>query len=129
MSGRWKTCFHDVSILSGNEKSNTGQSDSSNRMIGVFARRCRFFVAIHEGPADRNRTHSIGESFFCSLRKTFGHLRTRQKKQRQLQQLVQNSISTIKCSSRLGSRPWIRFRFYVENPTAPPLPVSNPVNI
>ena len=36
VSGRWKTCFHDVSILSGNEKSNTGQSDRSNRMIPVF---------------------------------------------------------------------------------------------
>src|SRR5215470_13881729 len=29
-------CFHDVSILSGNEKSNTGQSDRSNRMIWGF---------------------------------------------------------------------------------------------
>ena len=33
---RWKTCFHDVSILSGNEKSNTGQSDRSNRIIWFF---------------------------------------------------------------------------------------------
>src|SRR5262250_2953135 len=38
--------------------------------------------------------------------------RTRQKKQRELQQLVHNTILSIKCSFRLGSRPWIRFRFY-----------------
>src|SRR5262249_31522520 len=87
-------------FLSGNEKSNTGQSDRSNRLPGRFS--------------------------FVHCEKHSDIFRTRQKKQRQLQQLVQNTISPIKCSFRLGSRPWIRFRFYVENPTVPPLAGKQP---
>jgi len=62
-------------FLSGNEKSNTGQSDRSNRLPGRFS--------------------------FVHCEKHSDIFRTRQKKQRQLQQLVQNTISPIKCSFRL----------------------------
>src|SRR5215470_13325724 len=57
------------------EKSNTGQSDRSNRLPGRFS--------------------------FVRCEKHSDIFRTRQKKQRQLQQLVQNTISAIKCSFRL----------------------------
>ena len=45
ISGRWKTCFHNVSILSGNEKSNTEQSDRSieSNDMGFFAKPVPFF--------------------------------------------------------------------------------------
>src|SRR5215467_14996828 len=78
--GVGKTCFHDVSILSGNEKSNTGQSDRSNRMIGEFLLAHAVFPGNSRWASRQNRTHSIREIFFCSLRKTFGHLSDRAKK-------------------------------------------------
>src|SRR5215469_11724007 len=64
-------CFHDVSMLSGNEKSNIGQSDRSNRLPGRFS--------------------------FVRCEKHSDVFRTRQKSRRELQQLVQNTIS-VGCS-------------------------------
>src|SRR5215472_792034 len=62
-------------MLSGNEKSNIGQSDRSNRLPGRFS--------------------------FVRCEKHSDVFRTRQKSRRELQQLVQNTISTTKCSFRL----------------------------
>src|SRR5215472_5993365 len=71
--------FPDVSTLSGNEKSNTGRSDRSNRVIWGFCQPVPFFLAIH----DLQQTESNSfyrEIFFYSLRKTFGRLSDTSKK-------------------------------------------------
>ena len=82
-----------------------------------------FFLEIHDEPADRI---GLREIFVVQCEKYSDIFRTRPKKQRELQQLAQNTIVAIKCSFRLGSRPWIRFRFYVENPTVPLLAGKQP---
>ena len=88
------------SILSGNEKSNTGQSDRSNRIIWFFfASPCRF-----SGPADTIELILPERFSFVHCEKHSDVFRTRQKKQeRELQQLVQNTILAIKCSFHLVS--------------------------
>ena len=62
------------SILSGNEKSNTGQSDRSNRMTWGFLLARAVILATHDGLADRIELILPGRFSFGSLRKTFGHL-------------------------------------------------------
>src|SRR5215467_11798038 len=49
----------------------------------------------------QNRTHSTERFSFVHCQKHSDVFRTRQKKQRELQQLVQNTILSIKCSFRL----------------------------
>src|SRR5215467_15924420 len=108
-------------FLLGNEKSNTGQSD----MNGQEKRHglAKYHSIRSDEPADRI---GLREIFVVQCEKYSDIFRTRPKKQRELQQLAQNTIVAIKCSFRLGSRPWIRFRFYVENPTVPPLAGKQP---
>ena len=71
---RWKTCFHDVSILSGNEKSNTGQSDRSNRIIWFFLLARAVFLG------QQTQSNSFYQRDFRlftakNIRTSFGHVK------------------------------------------------------
>src|SRR5215469_4629135 len=57
-----------------------------------------FFLAIHDGPADKIELILPGRFSFVHCEKHSDVFRTRQKKRRELQQLVQNTILAIKCS-------------------------------
>src|SRR5262249_24238266 len=87
------------SILSGNEKSNTGQSDRSNRMIWGFLLARAVFPG-HSMTGQQTEIELIlrGRFSFVRCEKHSDMFRTREKSRRELQQLVQNTILSTKCS-------------------------------
>src|SRR5262249_62100820 len=77
----------------------------------------------------QNRTHSTERFSFVHCEKHSDVFRTRQKKERELQQLVQNTILPIKCSSCLLLVLGFNSAWHQEPGHGSPLSVSNLASI